>query len=90
VFGCFRFSLFLRLQFYQLRTHNTEGIGSAVILLIATGYELNNRGGGSSSPGRVKNCPFFISFRPALMPTQPLFLWLGGGWEFSEAVAARA
>jgi hypothetical protein len=38
---------------------------------IATGYGLDARGGGSSSPGRVKNFHFSILSRPALGSTQP-------------------
>jgi hypothetical protein len=38
---------------------------------IATGYGLDDRGGGSSSPGRVKMFHFSISSRPALGSTQP-------------------
>jgi hypothetical protein len=37
---------------------------------IATGYELDDRGRGSS-PGRVKNFHFSMSSRPALRSTQP-------------------
>jgi hypothetical protein len=37
---------------------------------IATGYMLEDRGVGSSSPGRVKNFLFSTFFRPALGPTQ--------------------
>jgi hypothetical protein len=35
---------------------------------IATGYWLDDRGGGSSSPGRVKNFHFSISSRPLWGP----------------------
>jgi hypothetical protein len=35
-------------------------------ICIATGYGLYDQGGGSSSPGRVKNFHFSISSRPAL------------------------
>jgi hypothetical protein len=38
---------------------------------IATGYGLDDQGGGSSSPGRVNNFHFSISSRPALLSTQP-------------------
>jgi hypothetical protein len=34
--------------------------------------------GRSSSPGRVKNCHFSISTRPALGPTQPSHHWVQG------------
>jgi hypothetical protein len=43
---------------------------------IATDYELDDRGGRSSSPGRVKNFHFSMSFRPALGPTQVPFQWV--------------
>jgi hypothetical protein len=42
---------------------------------IAIDYELEDRGW-SSSPGRVKNFHFSISFRPALGPTQPPIQWV--------------
>jgi hypothetical protein len=45
---------------------------------IATGYWLNDQGGGSSSPDRVKNFRFSISSRPALGYTQPPIKWLPG------------
>jgi hypothetical protein len=38
---------------------------------IATGYGLDEEGGGSSSPCRVKNFLFSTSSTPALGPTQP-------------------
>jgi hypothetical protein len=38
---------------------------------IATGYGLDDQGGGSSSPGRVKYFHFSISSRPALGCPQP-------------------
>jgi hypothetical protein len=43
---------------------------------IATGYRLDDRGGRSSSPGKVKNFLFFISSRPALWTTQPPIQWV--------------
>jgi hypothetical protein len=45
---------------------------------IATGYGLDEKGGGSSSPGRVKNFHFSISSRPALGSTQPPTKWVPG------------
>jgi hypothetical protein len=38
--------------------------------IIVTGYWLDDRGV-KFGPGRVKNFHFFMSFRPALGPTQP-------------------
>jgi hypothetical protein len=45
---------------------------------IATGYGLDDRGGGSSSTRRVKNFHFSISSRPALGSTQPILNGYGG------------
>jgi hypothetical protein len=45
---------------------------------IATGYGLDDRGGRSSSPGRVKNFLFSTSSRPALGSTQPPIQWVPG------------
>jgi hypothetical protein len=45
---------------------------------IATGYGLDDQGGGSSSPGRVNNFHFSISSRPALGSTQPPTKWVPG------------
>jgi hypothetical protein len=57
--------------------HFIESRGSAVG--IATGYELDDRGGRSSSPGRVKICNISIPFRPALGPNQPPVQWVSEG-----------
>jgi hypothetical protein len=43
---------------------------------IATGYGLDDQGGGSSSPGRVKNFHVSITSRPALGSTQPPIKWV--------------
>jgi hypothetical protein len=45
---------------------------------IATGYGLDDQGGESSSPGRVKNFHFSISSRPALGSTQAPIKWVPG------------
>jgi hypothetical protein len=45
---------------------------------IATGYGLDDWGGGSSSPGRVKYFHFSISSKPALGSTQPHIKWVPG------------
>jgi hypothetical protein len=45
---------------------------------IATGYGLDDRGVGSSNPGRVKNFVFSTSSRPALGPTQSPIQWVPG------------
>jgi hypothetical protein len=43
---------------------------------IATGYGLDDQGGGNSSPSRVKIFHFSISSRPALGSTQPPIKWV--------------
>jgi hypothetical protein len=45
---------------------------------IVTGYGLDDQGGGSSSPGSVKNFHSSISSRPALGSTQPPTKWVPG------------
>jgi hypothetical protein len=45
---------------------------------IATGYGLDDQGGGSASPCRVKNFHFSISSRPVLGSTQPPIKWIPG------------
>jgi hypothetical protein len=45
---------------------------------IATGYGSDDRGGRSSSPGRVKNFLFSTASRPVLGPTQPPIQWVQG------------
>jgi hypothetical protein len=45
---------------------------------IATGYGLEDQGGGSSSPGRVNIFCFSISSRPALGSTQRPIKWVPG------------
>jgi hypothetical protein len=45
---------------------------------IATGYGLDDQGGGSSSPGGVKDFHFSVSSRPALGSTQPPIIWVPG------------
>jgi hypothetical protein len=44
----------------------------------ATGYELDDRGGRSSSHGRVKNFLFSTLLRLALGSTQPPIQWVPG------------
>ncbi|PNF19514.1 Zinc finger protein 423 [Cryptotermes secundus] len=53
--------------------NNNNNKGSGVG--IAIGYWLNDRGGRSSSPGRIKNFLFSISSRVALGSTQPPVQW---------------
>jgi hypothetical protein len=56
-----------------------RGIGSRDSAVgIATTYELNDRGVGVPSPGRVKNFLVSTSFRPTLGPTQPHIEWVPG------------
>jgi hypothetical protein len=50
----------------------------------ATGYGLDERGGRSSSPGRVKNLLFSRSSRPVLGPIQDPIKWVPGA--FSQGV----
>jgi hypothetical protein len=45
---------------------------------IATGYGLDDRRVGSSTPGRVKNFLFSTSSRPALGSTHPRIQWVLG------------
>jgi hypothetical protein len=55
---------------------------------IATGYRLDDQGGGSSSPGRIKNCHFSISSRPSLGSTQPPIKWVPGALSWGKAAGA--
>jgi hypothetical protein len=48
------------------------------VIGITTGYGMDDRGVGSSSPGRVKNFLLCTSSRPALKPTQPPIHWIPG------------
>jgi hypothetical protein len=45
---------------------------------VANGYELEDRGGRSSSLGRVENFLFSTSSRPVLEPTRPPIQWVPG------------
>jgi hypothetical protein len=47
-----------------------------ISIVIIIGYGLDDQGGGSSSPGRVKNFHSSISSRPALGSTQPPTKWV--------------
>jgi hypothetical protein len=47
---------------------------------IAAGYGLDDRGVGSSSPGRIKNFLFSTSSIPALGPTQRPIQWVPGAF----------
>jgi hypothetical protein len=64
------------------------------IVCIATDYGLDDRGGRSSSPGRVKNFLFSRSSRPALGPNQPAIQCVTGalppGREASHSPPASA
>jgi hypothetical protein len=42
-----------------------------IVVDIATGYGLDDRGGRSSSRSSIKNFPLSMSFRPVLVTTQP-------------------
>jgi hypothetical protein len=55
---------------------------------IATGYGLDDQGGGRSNPGRVKNFHFSISSRPALGSTQPPIKWVQGLFPGGKAAGA--
>jgi hypothetical protein len=64
--------LCLLASYNQLQGSRNSSVG------IATGYGLDDQGGGSSSPGRFKNFHFSISSRPALRSTQPPIKWVPG------------
>jgi hypothetical protein len=69
------------LKRYKIITKSRDSIVG-----IATGYGLDNRGVGSSNPGRVKNFLFSMSSRPALGPTQHPIQWVPGvKWPGCEA-----
>jgi hypothetical protein len=75
------FILKLRSRFVSLAimTHYVENNMSRDSSVgIATGYGLDDQGGGSSSPGRVKTFHFSISSRPSLGSTQPPIKWVPG------------
>jgi hypothetical protein len=62
----------------KYKWHKIEGSRNSVVG-IATGYGLDDGGGRSSSPGRVKNFLFSTSSRPALGSTQPPIQWVPVG-----------
>jgi hypothetical protein len=56
----------------------SKGVSRDSSVGIATVYGLDDQGGGSSSPCRVKNIHFSISSRPAVGSTQPPIKWVPG------------
>jgi hypothetical protein len=71
-YGAATFPLSCHKEFLSVCAHRDRSVG------IATGYGLDDQGGGSSSPGRVKNFHFSISSRLALGSTQPPIKWVLG------------
>jgi hypothetical protein len=57
---------------------------------IATGYNLDDRGGRSSSPGGVKNFLLSTLSRPALRYIQPPIRWVPGAFPRGKAAGSEA
>jgi hypothetical protein len=79
---CFKYGNQVRIMGYvygiskSLLTSSLRSRDSSVG--IATAYGLDDQGGGSSSPDRVNNFHFSISFRPSLGSTQSPIKWVPG------------
>jgi hypothetical protein len=66
----------------------THGMSRGSAVGIATGYRLNDWGGSSSSPGKVKNFHFYILSRLPLGSAKPAIQWVRGSFSGDKAAGA--